>query len=139
VSAKSGVGEKVAPGLGVAVADFDGDGWPEIFVANDGQPNHLWMNRRDGTFKDEALDRGAARTAAGHAYAGMGVALGDVDNDGLPDLYVTHLTSETNTLWQQGPRGQFRDRSDAWGLTATRWRATGFGTVMADFDSDGWL
>jgi enediyne biosynthesis protein E4 len=139
VSASSRVGEKPAPGLGVAVADFDGDGWPDIFVANDGQPNHLWMNQHDGTFKEEALSRGAARTAAGHAYAGMGVALGDVDNDGLLDLYVTHLTGETNTLWKQGPPGQFRDRSTEWGLTATRRRATGFGTVMADFDNDGFL
>jgi hypothetical protein len=75
----------------------------------------------------------------GHAFAGMGVAIGDIDNDGLLDLYVTHLSGETNTLWKQGPRGQFRDVSAAWGLTTTRWRGTGFGTLMADFDNDGWL
>ncbi len=62
-----------------------------------------------------------------------------MDNDGLHDLYVTHLTSETNTLWKQGPRGQFRDRSTDWDLTATKWRGTGFGTLMADFDNDGSL
>ena len=61
------------------------------------------------------------------------------DNDGLLDLYVTHLTGESNTLWKQGPRGQFRDVTANTGLNATRWRATGFGTIMADFDNDGWL
>ena len=134
---KSRVGEKPGPGLGIAVADFDGDGWPDVFVANDGQPNHLWMNQKDGTFREEAPARGVARTGMGQAFAGMGVAIGDVDGDGLLDLYVTHLTSETNTLWKQSPRGQFRDQSTAWGLTSTKWRGTGFGTLMADFDNDG--
>ena len=69
----------------------------------------------------------------------MGVALGDVDGDGLFDLFVTHLTEETNTLWKQGPRGLFRDRTVAAGLAAPRWRGTGFGTVLADFDHDGAL
>ena len=139
VTVKSRIGERAGPGLGVAVFDCDGDGWPDVFVANDGKPNHLWMNQRDGTFKEEAVSRGVALTAMGHAYAGMGVALGDLDNDGLLDLYVTHLTSETNTLWRQEPRGQFRDVSAAWGLTGARWRGTGFGTLAADFDNDGRL
>jgi hypothetical protein len=73
----------------------------------------------------------------GQAMAGMGVAVGDVDGNGMIDLYVTHLGSETNTLWLQNPRGLFRDQSAAWKLTDTRWRGTGFGTVMADFDHDG--
>src|SRR5262249_8427486 len=107
--------------------------------ANDGQPNRLWINRHDGTFADEAVSRGVAYTATGKAFAGMGVALGDVNGDGLLDLYVTHLTSETNTPWLQGPRGRFRDRTVEAGLTATRWRGTGFGTVLADFDLDGSL
>jgi hypothetical protein len=139
VTVKSRIGDKPGPGLGVTVADFDGDGWPDIFVANDQAPNHLFMNKHDGTFTEEALARGVARTAMGNTYAGMGVGAGDVDNDGLLDLYVTHLSSETNTLWKQGPRGQFRDLTGSWGLTTTRWRGTGFGTVMADFDLDGWL
>ena len=140
VTVKSRLGEKPGPGLGVAAADFDGDGWPDIFVANDGKPNHLWINKHDGTFSEESsLSRGVARTSMGHAFAGMGVAMGDIDNNGLFDLYITHLASESNTLWKQGPRGQFRDMSASWGPTGTRWRATGFGTVMADFDNDGWL
>jgi hypothetical protein len=139
VTEKSGLGEKRGPGLGVAIADFTGDGWPDAFVANDGRPNHLWVNQRDGTFREEALARGAARSAGGEAFAGMGVALGDVNQDGLLDLFVSHLTSETNTLWQQGPAGQFRDQSTAWGLTAIKRRGTGFGTVLGDFDHDGTL
>jgi hypothetical protein len=139
VTGKSGIGAKTGPGLGVAVADFDGDGRPDVFVANDGRPNHLWINRPDGTFREKADERNVARTATGDAFAGMGVALGDVDNDGMQDLFVTHLTGETNTLWTQGPRGQFRDRTEARGLTATKWRGTGFGTVLADFDHDGAL
>jgi hypothetical protein len=139
VTVQSRIGEKPGPGLGVAVADFDGDGWPDIFIANDGQPNHLWINKHDGTFAEEALTRGVARSAMGHAFAGMGVAVGDIANDGLLDLYVTHLAGETNTLWKQGPQGKFHDLSAAWGLTMMGQRRTGFGTLMADFDNDGWL
>lgn len=139
VTVKSRIGEKPGPGLGIAVADFDGDGWLDIFIANDAAPNHLWMNKRDGTFAEEAVDRGVSRTVMGNAFAGMGVAVGSIDNGGFYDLYVTHLAKETNTLWKLGPKGVFRDMSGAYGLTATLWRGTGFGTVMADFDNDGWL
>src|SRR5207253_3210852 len=88
VSVAAGIGRLPGPGLGVVCADFDGDGWPDIFVANDNQPNRLWINGQDGTFTDEALSRGIAYEALGRAFAGMGVALGDVDNDGLLDVYV---------------------------------------------------
>src|SRR5262245_16560102 len=137
VTVKAGLGSRAVPGLGVVCADFTGDGWPDIFVANDGQPNCLWVNRKDGTFAEEALYRGLAYNALGSAQANMGVALGDVDGDGLFDVYVTHLTWETNTLWRQGPRGLFRDRTGAAHLLNPRWQATGFGTVLGDFDHDG--
>jgi hypothetical protein len=138
VSFRAGLGRTPGPGLGVVCADFDGDGWPDIFVANDGVPNRLWINRRDGTFVDEAVSRGVAYSAGGQTQANMGVAVGDVANDGLLDLYVSHLMREKNVLWKQGPRGTFCDRTAEFGLGTTHWRGTGFGTLMADFDLDGW-
>ncbi len=139
VTVKSGLGLQPGPGLGVVCADFDGDHWPDIFVANDFQANRLWINQRDGTFKEEAVVRGLAYNAMGQPQANMGIALGDVDGDGQFDLFVTHLTQETNTLWKQGPRGLFQDRTGAAGLAGSRWRGTGFGTVFGDFDQDGAL
>jgi hypothetical protein len=139
VSFASGLGKVAGPGLGVVCADFNGDGWPDIFIANDGKPNHLWINQKDGTFKEEAVARGVALNAMGAAEANMGIGFGDIDGDGLPDLFVTHLTSETPTLWKQGPRGAFRDATVFSGLAKPRWRATGFGTVLGDFNQDGAL
>jgi hypothetical protein len=139
VSFASGIGRLPGPGLGVVCADFDGDGWPDVFVANDGEANRLWINKHDGTFVDEAVSRGAAFTMSGKALAGMGIAVGDTANTGMLDLYVTHMDIQTNTLWRQGPRGQFRDATSEAGLLATKWRGTGFGAVMADFDCDGAL
>jgi hypothetical protein len=140
VTLESGIGNLRGPGLGVVCPDFAGHGWPDIFIANDQKPNHLWINQRDGTFCEDAIARGVAVDVLAQAQANMGIALGDVDGDGLFDLFVTHLNDETNTLWQQGPtRGHFLDRTGERGLTATRWRGTGFGTVFGDFDHKGAL
>src|SRR5262249_30594978 len=139
VSFSSGIGRLAGPGLGVVCADFDGDGWPDVFVSDDGEPNRLWIKRHDGTFQDEAVSRGLAYTAMGKAFAGMGVAVGDTSGGGMLDLFVTHLTYETDTLWKQGPRGRFTDRTVESGVTSGRWRGTGFGALMADFDLDGAL
>jgi hypothetical protein len=139
VTLLSGLGRLPGPGLGVLCADFDGDGWPDIFIANDGQPNRLWINQHDGTFKEESVVRGVAYNGMGQAEAGMGVAMGDVDGDGLFDLYITHLTEENNRLWRQGPRGLFHDRTAHLGLVDTRWHGTGFGTILGDFNLDGAL
>ncbi len=137
VTESSGLGSLPGPGLGVVCADFDGDGWPDIFVANDQAANRLWINQHDGTFKEEAVTRGVAFNRVGQAEAGMGVALGDVDGDGRFSLFVTHLTWETNTLWKQVRRGHFVDATAEARLDASAWRGTGFGTVLADFDLDG--
>jgi hypothetical protein len=140
ITLSAGLAKASGPGLGVICADFTGDGWPDIFVANDEAANHLWVNNGKGThFTEEAVPRGLAYNGAGQPQANMGVALGDVDGDGLDDLFVTHLTEEYHTLWRQEPRGLFRDHTREAGLTGARWRGTGFGTVLADFDHDGAL
>jgi hypothetical protein len=128
---------KAGPGLGVTCADFDGDGWPDILVANDSAANHLWINRQNGTFVDEALTRGLAFSGMGQAQANMGVALADVAGMGRFDVFITHLTEESHTFWQQPAPGVFEDRTAAAGLARPRWHATGFGTILADFDLDG--
>jgi hypothetical protein len=137
VTVTSGLAAAPGPGLGVFCADFDGDRWPDMFIANDGRPNHLWINQRDGRFVEEGISRGLAYNAMGKAEANMGVAVGDVDGDNLFDLYVTHLTEETHTLWRQEPRGYFLDRTAASKLIGVAARSTGFGTAMADVDNDG--
>lgn len=133
---KSGLGRAPGPGLGVVCADFDGDGWPDILIANDEQANRLWINQGDGTFTDEALLRGIGYNALGRAEANMGVALGDADGNGLADIFITHLTEETHTLWLQEAPGAFQDRTAMAGLASPRWRGTGFGTVFADLNND---
>lgn len=139
VTVASGIARSAGPGLGVLGADFDGDGWPDLFVSDDGKPNRLFINRRDGTFVDEAGVRGIAYNAMGSTAGNMGVAPGDVNGDGLFDLFVTHLSHEQHSLWMQGPRGLFQDRVVEVGLVNPRWRGTGFGAVLADLDLDGAL
>lgn len=123
--------------LGLVCADFNGDRWPDIFCADDGRPNRLFVNQRDGTFLEEAVQRGLALNAMGQTAANMGTAYGDFDADGLLDLFVTHLSDELHGLWRQGPRGIFAERLATTGLQQQAWRGTGFGTVAADFDNDG--
>jgi hypothetical protein len=121
----------------VAVGDFDGDGRADLYVANDGAANQLWMQQPDGTFRDDALLRGAALNADGKAEASMGIAPGDYDGDGDEDLFVTHLERESNTLYVNDGEGLFRDATVAAGLAVPSWPHTGFGTAWTDFDLDG--
>ena len=123
--------------LGLVCADFDGDGWPDIFSADDGRPNRLFINRHDGTFRDEAAVRGLAFNAMGRTAANMGTAFADCDGDGMGDLFVTHLTEEFHALYRQDRRGLFLDVVAQAGLHQPGWRGTGFGTVLADFNADG--
>ena len=87
-------------GFGVVFSDFDNDGWPDIYVANDGNPNLLFHNNRNGTFTEMGLLSGAALNEAGRAQSGMGVAVGDYDGNGLFDIFVTNFAGDTNTLYQ---------------------------------------
>jgi enediyne biosynthesis protein E4 len=139
VSIKSGIAKTFGNGLGVIAADLNGDGWPDLFVANDGNPNQLWINQKDGTFRDEALERGVAVNIDGAAEAGMGVDIADVHGTGSEDIFVTHLTREKATLYRNlGHGGQFEDASAIAGLYVATTPFTGFGTAFFDYDNDGW-
>lgn len=125
--------------LGVIAADFDGDSWPDVYVANDGRPNQLWINQRDGRFVDDALLSGTAFNEQGAAEASMGVDVADFDGDGDDDLFVTHLDRETNTLYRNDGTGLFEDDTVETGLGLPSRGFTGFGTAWLDYDSDGRL
>ena len=139
VSVKSGITRAYGAGLGVMAVDLDGDGWPDIYVANDGNPNQLWINQKNGTFKNEADLRGCAVNADGVAEAGMGVDIADLDGNGTEDIFLTHLTREKSTLFVNRGTGYFEDRSVETGVAAPSIPFTGFGTVFFDYDNDGWL
>ena len=139
VSASALPGRRPGPALGVVAADFDGDGWIDVYVANDGQENDLWLNRRDGTFSNAGPFSGAAVSGDGMPEASMGVDAGDMDLDGDEDLFMTHLRGETNTLYVNDGTGFFEDRSARAGLGAPSLGRTGFGTAWIDVDNDAWL
>ena len=119
-------------------ADLDDDGWVDIYVANDAYPNHLWLNQRDGTFREAALMMGAAYNLHGQPEAGMGVVAADFDNDSRLDLFVTHLRVETNTHYRNlGGGVGFDDVTGETGLAASSMEYTGFGTAALDVELDG--
>ena len=129
-------------GLGVVAADLDEDGLPDVYVANDADPNQLWINRGGGVFEDDAVLLGAAYNRFGVGEAGMGIALGDIDGDLDPDLFLSHLIEETNTLYVNlgaaaGLSDGFDDRAAEAGLAAPSTPYTGFGTAFFDADNDG--
>lgn len=138
VSASSGIIARRGPGLGVVACDFDSDGWIDIFVANDGQPNFLWMNQGNGRFEEQAVPRGVAGDAAGQSQGCMGVSIGDLDENGIPDLVVTNLEAESNAVYLNDGRC-FQELSGTYGMAETSWTFTGFGAVLADFDHDSHL
>lgn len=139
VSASALIGGDAGPALGVSTADFDNDGWIDIYVANDGAANLLWLNRHNGTFEEVALKAGAALTAEGIAEASMGVDAGDFDNDGDEDLIITELTGQGANLFVNTGDGTFEDRSAPSGIGAASQPYTGFGAGWVDVDNDGWL
>ena len=139
VTASSGLAAEYGPALGAIAADLDGDGRPDLYVANDQAPNQLWLNRGDGTFVNEALLSGSAVNRDGQTEASMGVDAADFDGDGDEDLVLAHLSRESNTLYVNDGRGLFRDRSQESGLGNPSWRATAFGAGWLDYDNDGRL
>jgi len=139
VTVSARVDKEFGHGLGVVTADFNDDGWPDIYVANDGDPNQLWINQKNGTFANDALLAGAAVNRNGQAEAGMGVDAGDFDGNGTEDIFITHLMDETNTLYVNMGEALFEDRTREAGLGMPGRRFTGFGTLFFDYDNDGWL
>ncbi len=139
VSKAAGIEAAWGGALGVIAADFNRDGWMDIYVANDGVANQLWMNQKDGTFKNEALIAGVAVNRDGMPEASMGVDAADFDGDGDEDLFMTHLRQETNTLYVNDGTGWFDDDTAVLGVGNPSFPYTGFGTAWFDYDNDGWL
>jgi hypothetical protein len=138
VSVASGIAAEKARSLGVAFADYDLDGFTDIFVSNDAMQEFLFHNNGDGTFTNRALVAGTALSADGAAYAGMGVVFQDYDNDGRPDILVSNLAKQTYALYHNEGNGLFTYQSLATGLGALTSGSSGWGLGLEDFDNDGW-
>ncbi len=139
VTEEAGLGRAFGAGLGVITIDFNLDNRLDIYVANDGTPNQLWVNKGDGTFEDAGLLSGTAYNVDGVAEAGMGVTAADFDGDGDEDIFVTHNKKETNTLYLDGRQAGFSDATYRVGLANPSVAYSGFGTLWFDYDNDGWL
>jgi enediyne biosynthesis protein E4 len=126
-------------GLGVVFGDYNDDGYLDIFVGNDSTPRYLYRNNGDGTFTDVAVETGVAYSSEGAEQASMGVDLGDYDNDGLLDAFVTNFSHDTNELYRNQRDGFFDDVTWPSGVGAPSWLLLGWGTQFVDLDNDGWL
>jgi len=138
VSQKSGIASRKGRGLGVAFADYDGDGFTDVFVANDGMQQFLFHNNGDGTFKEVGLEAGAALSEDGRRLSGMGVVFQDYDNDGRPDIIVTELPREIYGVYHNEGKGTFSYQSLEAGLGMLSSGSSGWGVGLEDFDNDGW-
>ncbi|MBL8215819.1 MAG: CRTAC1 family protein [Bryobacterales bacterium] len=136
VSKAAGIANPAGKGLGVAVGDIDGDGWPDLYIANDGVRNFLFHNQRDGTFTDIAYSAEVGFDMHGRPQAGMGTEIADYDGDGRPDIFVTNFALELNTLYRNMGDLRFEDRTEPAGLQSG-FEPLGFGTRFFDFDNDG--
>ena len=125
-------------GFGVAWVDADGDGWLDLIVANDSGPNHVYRNRGDGTFEDVSYVSGAALDGSGREQAHMGLAIGDYDNDGRPDVHITNFADDFNVLYHNVGDFTFDEVSHAMGIGSTSMPFLGWGTDFIDYDNDGW-
>ena len=139
VTARAGLAETFGPALGVIAADLDDDGWQDLYVGNDGTANQLWINRRDGTFTDEALLAGCAVSGEGKPQASMGTDAGDYDGDGDVDLIMDNIDGQGLMLYRNDGGDGFVDVSRPSGLLTPSWSSTGFGTAWIDYDNDSRL
>ena len=137
VSAASGIRKAAGKGMGIAIADYDGDGYPDIFITNDTMPNFLFHNQRNGTFAEIALDAGVALPDDGNAVSGMGTDFRDYNNDGLPDIVFTALQGQTFPLFRNIGKGQF-SAAHASRLASLTSKLSGWGVALADLNNDGW-
>lgn len=137
VSRETGIGAIVGKGMGVAVNDYDGDGFADIFVANDGMEQYLLHNEKGAAFREVGLEAGVALSGDARSYAGMGAAFADYDNDGRPDIVVTNLALEKYALYRNEGGGSFRYATLESGLAAQTARHSGWGVGLHDFDNDG--
>jgi len=138
VSQRSGISAKKGRALGVAFADYDGDGFTDIFVANDGMQQYLFHNNGNGTFSEVGLEAGTALSQDGRRLSGMGVVFQDYDNDGRPDVIVTELPREIYGVYHNDGDGSFTYRSLETGLGMLSSGSSGWGVGLEDFDNDGW-
>ena len=138
VSAKTGIANPNGKGLGVSFADYDGDGFTDIFVANDSVQSFLYHNNGNGTFSEVGLLTGVGYNEDGKTFAGMGADFSDYDNDGWPDIFVTDLSNERYKLFRNNGDGTFREATNASGLGGATLAFSGWSTRFFDYDNDGW-
>jgi hypothetical protein len=136
VSSVSGIGSKQSAGLGTVSTDFNNDFFPDIYVGNDREQNHLWINQGDGTFKDQAMMLGVGYNSAGMAEASMGITVGDIDNDEDLDIFMGHFGGESNTLYRNMGEIGFQDDTTPAALASPSLPYTSFGSGFFDFDND---
>jgi hypothetical protein len=139
VTASSGIFDSSSKSLGVAMLDWDQDGWPDLAIANDTQPNKLYRNNRDGTFTDVAVKAGIAFSDDGKARAGMGIDVGDFAGSGIPGIAVTNFDNERLGLYRRGSGGAFTDVAQQTAVGPATQRTLGFGCFFFDADLDGHL
>jgi enediyne biosynthesis protein E4 len=137
-SAKSGIAGAIGKGLGVSFADFDDNGFADVYVANDSVQSFLFQNNGDGTFAEVGLLAGVGFNEDGKTFAGMGIDFDDYDNDGRPDLFVTDLSNERYRLFRNNGDGSFRDVTNASGVGGATLPYSGWSTRFLDYDNDGW-
>lgn len=138
VSQSSGIGKLIGKGMGIAFADYDGDGFTDVFVSNDTLRNYLFHNNGDSTFTEVGIFSGIAYNQSGKSVAGMGADFRDLDNDGLPDIFETDMIGDSFLCFRNAGKGQFEDYSLSSNVTDSSLKLTGWGTGIFDFDNDGW-